>query len=357
MRRVRLGIAAASAVFLLSGAFVFAFAPASADDVAASVSGGSWYWADQNEGFIDTPEGHIGIVPLPNPVATIGDFPVAIANGADNKESYLHVDASEIPAGSTVVSFVLTLHEDVKEQGGGSNQALAAIKAVPVKEFWGDGTYAAPYSVRPQVDTTVGVPGKRGQVDPATQDVTWTFDLAPIVSLWTAGSMENNGVAFVPTPQPTPAAGAPNPSDNWTVIWAGPTAQDPKLRPTVKGSFTSGGGGGSSSFSGLTSGPTESSSGLASGGSLSASPLPSGPALAVQPTVPPSPATTVAPRRTRLISSHPERGLPATFYLAGVAVLGLMAVAALTLGELGEPALERRGSVLRALERRAEGTT
>src|SRR5207302_10294704 len=156
--------------------------------------------------------GPFAVNPFPSPVSKTGNLSVGQSNGSSERETYLHVDATSIPAGSTVSTLVITLHEDLKDSGGGSNQSLAKIKAVPVKEFWGDGVYAAPYSQRPARDDSFsGVEGKRA-VDAATQVVTWTFDMAPIANLWTAGT-QNNGVAFVPEPgTPAPAAGAPNPS-------------------------------------------------------------------------------------------------------------------------------------------------
>ena len=47
-----------------------------------------------------------------------------------------------------------------------------------------------------------------------------------------------------------------------------------------------------------------------------------------------------------------NRAAPAAFFLAGIAVLALLGAGAVALGEWGDPAPERRGSVLRALERR-----
>jgi len=75
------------------------------------------------------------------------------------------------------------------------------------------------------------------------------------------------------------------------------------------------------------------------------------------PVVAPAPPTTAPAVRARTvrIGSTSKHGLPWYFFLGGVGVLGLIAVSGMTLGEWGEPVLARQGSVLRALERRAEG--
>ena len=50
----------------------------------------------------------------------------------------------------------------------------------------------------------------------------------------------------------------------------------------------------------------------------------------------------------------PRRALPWAFWLALIGVVALVGASTLALGDLGEPAVERRGSVLRTLERRNE---
>jgi hypothetical protein len=45
---------------------------------------------------------------------------------------------------------------------------------------------------------------------------------------------------------------------------------------------------------------------------------------------------------------------PASFWVAGVAIVVLIVGAAIALGPLGEPAPPRQGSVLKALERRSD---
>ena len=72
-------------------------------------------------------------------------------------------------------------------------------------------------------------------------------------------------------------------------------------------------------------------------------------APALLPSATPRPAQSV-----RRAAAH--RAPPAGFWVAGVVIVGLGLVSMASLGPAGEPSQRRRGSVLRALERRAAGS-
>jgi hypothetical protein len=299
---------------------------------AAPVADGSWYWAAQIPDLGSVGGQSLGQpAALPTPDVPEGDFPVALSAGSSTKETYLHLDTSAIPDGSTVSRFVLTLSEDAAATN--TNSEVAAIQAVPVADFWVGGDAARPFEERPAVSTTTApVAGVR------QPDGTWTFDLTSIVSEWVSGAAENNGVALVPKPDPT---------GTFQVVWSG--ASPP---PTTEGEFTPPAGETvPPSDDGFISEPT-------TPGSVSLEPDFS--ATPVTPTLPAAPpvATGDTPSSgegaPRTIAATAKRGLPFSFYVAGLLVLLGAAAGTIALGERGEPLLERRGSVLRVLERRAE---
>jgi hypothetical protein len=312
-----------------------ALAPA---DTTAPVTGGSWYWNEQLAN-INTPAGPIASPtgPIAPPDVPAGDFAVAVLLGQSDKETYLHIDTSAVTPGSTVSSLILTLKEDAAAPGN-INQAAAKIEARAVTGFFGDGTQAAPYAERPTYDTTgPAAPGQKA-------GDTWTFDLTPLAQAWAQGTQQNNGIALVPA--------APTQGDVYEVVWHGSGDQAPK----VGGSFTPATP--SAPPAALTEAPVETpavaitpdfSSTVAAPESLptfSASQAPTARASGR--------VSTPGQRIQSIAQGKPHRALPWAFWLAIVAVIGLVGASTLALGELGEPALERRGSVLRTLERRNE---
>ena len=60
------------------------------------------------------------------------------------------------------------------------------------------------------------------------------------------------------------------------------------------------------------------------------------------------------PIETIAAAGRSRHGIAGALWLALLLVLGFVLASMVALGEAGEPVLERRGSVLRALERRAQ---
>jgi hypothetical protein len=327
LRRGGRGIAVLAGV--LSVAWLVLPSGAGAD--SAPVSGGSWFWAGQPDPLpppVGQPAG-----PLPAPDVPKTDFPVAAKAGQVDKESYLHIETTTIPAGSTVPAFTLTLKED--PAGTNANNASAKIRLMAVKDFWADGVTGAPVSQAPAIDDKAPQ-----SIGTRAADGTWTFDLTALVAMWVGGTLPNNGVALQPVTDP----GA-----TFEVVWFGGGA----AAPSTAGTFTP------------PAASTDTTIGGATDTVASAAPVPIEPspsASIVAPDtpynpLPARPATTVAPatsktNRSRVIVAHPKRGAPPAFYLAGVAVIALIGLGAVALGDLGEPTPTRRGAVLRALEQR-----
>jgi hypothetical protein len=260
--------------------------------------------------------------------------------GQPDKETFVHLDTSAITAGSTVSSLVLTLKEDTAAPGN-INQAMAKIEARAVTGFFSDGTQAAPFAERPTYDTTgPAAPGQRAA------DATWTFDITAIAQGWAQGTQQNNGIAIVPA--------APAQGDTYEVVWHGSGDQAPK----VGGSFTP---------VAPVAPPAATSEPVAveTPAAIPITPDLSGTFTAPQslPTVstPPTPTprtqarvSTPGQRLQSIAQGKPRRSLPWSFWLALIGVVALVGASTLALGDLGEPAVERRGSVLRTLERRNE---
>lgn len=331
-----------AAAVLLTSLFP-ALAPAQTSSTVP-VTGVSWYWQEQ-VGTVEPPAGSPlpPLAPpgaLPTPDVPTGDFPVSVVAGQPDKESFLQLDSSAIPQGSTVSSLVLTLHED--KAGGLVAPDMATIEARAVTGFMTGGAQGAPWTNRPSYDTTSpGVPGKRAP------DGTWTFELAPIAARWATGELSNNGLALVPA--------NPQQGQAYEVVWFGPAGATP---PTVAGSFTppapgtpeaQAAGVGESAPVDQAAGPVSITPDT-SGASLSA---PAGSFTSPAATGAASAPTVQTPTRVRTIGSS-HRAPPWGFYLAIVAVIGLIGASTLSLGDLGEPEPERRGGVLRTLERRTK---
>jgi hypothetical protein len=309
-----------------------------------SVVGGSWYWEPQIA-TLNTPAGPVALPtgPLPTPDVPAGDFAVTAILGQANKESYIHLDSSAIPKGSSVQQLSLT----IKEDAGGINvlASMAKITAHPVISFFTDGTAAGLWTARPSFDPSVSGPGTRGA------DGTWKFDLTALAQKWADGSLANNGIALV-------ASGLMAP-ETWQVVWSGSAP-----RPIVEGLITRPPAEPASN-TGTTPAEQASPSDTAATDVVIAPDATVEPAAQLPAVAPAAPAGTASaplsteplPPTVRLYqpaaqSGKPKRAPPATFYLAGVALVVLLLVGGIALGERGEPHLERRGSVLRTLERR-----
>ena len=306
------------------------------------VSGGSWYWQEQ-VGSIQAPvPGAPPVAPpgaIPTPDVPAGEFPVSVIGGQPDKETFLQLDTSAIPQGSTVSSLVLTLHED---GSNGFSQDMATVEARPVTGFMSAGAAGAPWANKPDFDTSgAGAPGKR-------DNGTWTFDITQIAQGWASGS-GNNGIALVPA--------APGQGQTYEVVWVGVGKDN---APTVTGSFTPPTAGTPQAAAASESGGGEATAAaapisIAPDLSSSATPAESTPSAGAVTT--PATGASSAPQANtpvRRISESSHQALPWSFFLAVVLAIALIGASTLSLGELGEPQPDRRGGVLRALERRAE---
>ena len=343
----RWGLLVVAAVVLTS--LFPALAPAQTSS-GVPVTGGSWYWMEQ-VGPVEPPAGSplppvAPPAPLPTPDVPAGDFPVSVITGQPDKESFLQLDSSAIPPGSTVSSLVLTLNEDPNASGK-LNPDTAKIEARAITGFLAAGAQGSPWANRPSYDTTgPAAAGKRAA------DGTWTFELAPIAARWASGELSNNGVALVPA--------APDQSQSYEVVWFGVKGGKP---PTVAGSVTPQAPG-AAAAAGSESAPVDQTAPApisitpdTSGAGLSTTATPSVASPSASPgTASTPPATNRFTTRARQIGSV-HGAPPWSFYLAIVVVIALIAASTLSLGDLGEPEPDRRGGVLRALERHKEVPT
>jgi hypothetical protein len=333
-----------AAVALTSVAFP-TLAPAQAS-ASVTVTGGSWYWQEQ-VGTVEPPAGSPlpPVAPpgaIPTPDVPAGDFPVSVVAGQPDKETFLQLDSSAIPAGSSVSSLVLTLNEDPGASGK-LNPDTATIEARAVTGFMTGGDAGKPWANRPSYDTTgPAAGGKRAA------DGTWTFDLTQIANGWASGTLSNNGIALVPA--------NPQQGQAYEVVWFGPGGAK---APTVVGSVTPPAPGTpAAAAAGIEGSPTDQSSPISltpdtSGGLTSATPSFSSPAAGGGPVSTPAAGNSVAPARARAIGST-HGSPPWGFYLAVIVVIALIGASTVSLGDFGEPQPERQGGVLRTLERQRE---
>ncbi|MDQ1402122.1 MAG: hypothetical protein QOG03_438 [Actinomycetota bacterium] len=338
LRRVRVLSGLVATLLMLSlFAGMTGGARGAAGSSAAPVTGGSWWWAEQPD-----PINNPGPAPVGQPAGNQippdvpeGDFVVAAKAGQVDKLSGLHIDTSAIPTGSTVSAFTLTLQEDknANSLGGGT----AVIKAYPAVDFFNDGSQARPTSEAPKYD--VNGPSATAKL---TTNGTWVFDLQAIVQAWASGTVSNNGIVIAP---------GSDPSNNFEVVWSG--AQPP---PVTDGAFIAPAG------STDSSGGFDSSASLGgSGGSLdsgaattSINPDFTTPVSAPTPSGTPAAPPSVRPPQSVSLGhiGKVKRAPTLPFLLAIVAFGVLVAGCMIALGDAGEPVIERRGSVMRTLERR-----
>jgi hypothetical protein len=336
---------------LLLGAAALAagmqLAPASHVHAAEPVPvvGGSWYWQPQIAP-INTPAGPVAspVGPLPTPDVPAGDFAVTAILGQANKESYFHLDASAIPKGSSVQQLTLALKEDAAGLNLLAN--MAKVAAYPIVSYFTDGTTAGVWNTRPSFDASV-----KGAATRAA-DGTWKFDLTPLALKWADGSLANNGIALV--------ADAPAAPETWQVVWSGsaphPSVEGVIIKPAAttgqESTGTAAEQGGAAAPSDVAGASTAIESAPSSGSAL-ASPV--GSAVSNPTATEPAATARLQLYRPAVIrEGKPKRAPPWGFYLAGVVLVLLLLLGGVALGDRGEPALERRGSVLRTLERRKD---
>lgn len=171
--------------------------------VKVPLSQASWYWRGQ-AGAV----GNTGIAPpaaLPDPSVPGGDLAVAgpeapaVAGlpAGPIAETYLSFDMSEVPAGSTITSFVISLPVDAK--GVTADPAGAAIIACAPKTGWSGGQEAAAYGGKPADACDVHSPKLR----PVDGGRRYTVDIAGIAQRWVRPGGLNLGVAITDNPANT----------------------------------------------------------------------------------------------------------------------------------------------------------
>jgi hypothetical protein len=155
-------------------------------------------------------------------------------------------------------------------------------------------------------------------------------------------------------------ADAPAAPETWQVVWSG-SAPHPSIEGVIVKPAATSGEAAPSAAGDQTS--AESAGEVATAPTASDLSAPTGSALAAPVGSSPSAPTATEPVTTAQLQLYrpavvsegkPKRAPPVGFYLAGVVLVVLLVLGGVALGDRGEPALERRGSVLRTLERRKD---
>ena len=178
------------------------------------------------------------------------------------------------------------------------------------------------------------------------------FDLTPLALKWASGALSNNGFALV--------ADAPAAPETWQVVWSGSSPHPSVDGVIIKPEAAPGGEASTGATSGESAGttgdvastPAATESAPSFGGALAS---PAASALSAPTAAEPAQTARLQLYRPAVVSEgKPKRAPPVGFYLAGVVLVALLLLGGVALGDRGEPALERRGSVIRTLERRKE---
>jgi len=230
-----------------------------ADQAEPTLISTAWYWKQQQNQEVDTPNGKV-VVELTNPYCPTpekslgappetcaeGRLPIEVVNGdydEPDKISALTFDLSMVPLGSEVKSFKVTLLEAEAgcqesessatgqqcEQTDPQNVEGKQVQACEVTEIFGDGE-ARLYREIPKYTCTDADPiGTRKEIennaekdpDDATPDHTWTFDLTSYAQAWAETPPLCTCIMLFPVEPQGDAEGA----NNWRVIMAGPKAE------------------------------------------------------------------------------------------------------------------------------------
>ncbi|HEV7887944.1 MAG TPA: hypothetical protein VGO92_10320 [Acidimicrobiales bacterium] len=335
--RLLRGVGAGTLAAGLALAAIGSDVPAANAISKVTVTGG-YYWADQpppQPPPVGQPLGN-----LPNPTVPSGDWAVAARHDESNMETFVHLDLSSLPSPGTASNFVLHLAEDA----GSAGTATAAITVAPVHEYYGDDAIARPYNERPTVaPNATKVQGQRSTTGE------WTWDVTALVTECLTNGETSCGMAV------QPARGT------FQANLVGPTApEDPtgtRHPPYAIGDAASASTG---STTETTSGTTETTTFTDTGSGSSPLPdvtpsLPEVPVAAVpnpiNTPIPPAAAPRVAvPVQPASTGGKPNKALPLAFFLAALGMVALLGSFMFALGEAGEPALTRTGTVFRTLD-------
>jgi hypothetical protein len=347
----------ASVVIALTSIPLFGAASATSQSPAsppASVKASQDGWWNRFQGPQDGEPGNPLRPVLPAlrpPTVPESAFAVGASGGSEDKVAAIAIDLTT-PEAPTVNRLTLKLKE-ARANGSNVNSGSATIVACPISESWGPAKNGN-WVDRPKADCALGkVAGARGA------DGTWTFELAPIATLWVppGASVEPNGVLLT-----VGTVGAGQPSPAFQVSWddianggvtvaieatSGPVSEaqpaapaEPQPAPSSAPSAEA------TPDVGATASPAP---------SADASPAPVAPlAEAPLPDAPTAePTASAAPRPVSRIGDLIGNVPPITFLLVPLA-LGLGLLLAFVMGPAGEPRtiLRRQGGVAAALSRR-----
>ncbi|HVT64792.1 MAG TPA: hypothetical protein VHD81_06545 [Mycobacteriales bacterium] len=173
---------------------------AAARTITVPVSQASWFWRGQ-PGAI----GSTGIAPpaqVPDASVPNGDLAVAgpeapAAAGLPAgpvAETYLAFDLAQVPVGSTITSFVVTLPVDAK--GVSADPIGASMIACPVRTGWAGGLQASAYGGKPTDGCDVHSPKLRA----AGGGDHYTVDITDLAQRWVTPNALNLGVAITDNP-------------------------------------------------------------------------------------------------------------------------------------------------------------
>ena len=237
---------------------------ASADTAEPTLIASAWYWEQQQNQEVDTPNGKV-VVELSNPycpsvpgaagsvapeTCAENRLPVEVINGdyeAPDKISALTFDLSMVPLGSEVKSFKVTLLEAEAgcressetqsgqqcEQTNPQNIEGHEVQACEVTEIFGDGE-ARLYKEIPKYTCSDTDPvGKRKEIendaekdpDDTTPDHIWTFDLTSYAQAWAETPPLCTCIMLFPVAPKGDGEGQNSGPDSWRVIMAGPKVE------------------------------------------------------------------------------------------------------------------------------------
>ncbi|MHB8452664.1 MAG: hypothetical protein ACYDAQ_19755 [Mycobacteriales bacterium] len=319
----------------------------------------TYFWREQPGDIAGTgvapPSG-----PLSDPTVPAGDVavsgPEAAATPATpagpDKETYVEYDVSALPQGSVIDAFLITLPVDPAGQNATPTGTVPPIIACSPLNAWSGGANAQAFSGKPKDACAVSAP----KVTATAGGKAYTANVASIAQQWFAEGALNLGVAITDDPNNSSTAyqvvfGPPAALEKLTAsVTYTPPAQATPVTATVSGVVTSPGSAPPTSTGTTATFPVTAPAAFPA-------PVAGVPASAPAPVTASSPQVAPASGPTAAAAAAvipPTSALPPLlFWLVALGVVGLLAVASLTLGG-AVPVLPRTGGrgVAQALSRR-----
>ncbi len=189
---------------LISGAVaVAAFFPVSmpaayADQSTENAATGAWFWREQVSGAVPgAGVPYPAAIPLGLSGVPAGALAVAKTPDApSDKETYLSWDLTTVPLDATITSFTFSVPMNTDPSAPQLDALGPLIQACSPKGGWGADEGAA-YSIKPENDCSEP---QIGVFDEATKS--FKFDVTDYAKNWI--TLDNFGVALVPTPESNP---------------------------------------------------------------------------------------------------------------------------------------------------------